>query len=92
MILKIFVLIVIIINIVSFSLMGIDKRKAERSKWRIKESTLILSAFLLGGIGSFAGMQVFRHKTKHIKFQILVPVAVVENIVVFVLIFYRLLR
>lgn len=72
--------------------MGIDKKKAERSKWRIKESTLILSAFLFGGIGSFAGMQVFRHKTKHIKFQVLVPVAVVENILIFVFIFYKFFR
>ncbi|MCL2827381.1 MAG: DUF1294 domain-containing protein [Oscillospiraceae bacterium] len=75
-------------NIITCALYGIDKRKAEKKQWRISEATLIGCAFLMGGIGSFLGMRVFRHKTKHLKFQVLVPVAVVLNIAVIVLLFF----
>ena len=78
---------VVIINIISFSLMGIDKKKAQKSKWRIKESTLLWWAFCLGGTGSFLGMQIFRHKTKHKKFIIFVPMCVIINIIVIILIY-----
>ncbi len=92
MILKIFILAVIVINIFSFSLMGIDKKKAQKSKWRIKESTLLLSAFILGGIGSFSGMQFFRHKTRHMKFIILVPLAIIENIAIFIFVYLKFIH
>lgn len=45
--------------------MGIDKRRARRKAWRIKESTLFLVAIIGGSIGSIAGMYTFRHKTRH---------------------------
>lgn len=64
------------VNITAFILYGRDKKKAERHEWRTRESTLLLSAFLGGGIGSLLGMQVFHHKTKKWKFRILVPLAV----------------
>ena len=67
-------------NIAVFALYGIDKWKASRNKWRVKERTLVLSAFLMGGAGAFLGMIVFRHKTKHLKFKILLPLALVLNI------------
>jgi len=82
MIVKIIIAAYILINIVSFSMYGADKKKAQKSEWRIKESTLILSAFLFGGIGALAGMKVFHHKTKHTKFIVLVPLAVILNIAV----------
>lgn len=63
-----------VINIVAFVLYGIDKWKAAHDKWRIKEATLIGSAVIGGSIGALAGMKVFRHKTKHKKFTIGVPV------------------
>ena len=66
-------------NIVTFSIYGIDKNKAPKNKWRIKESTLIICAFLIGGIGALLGMCVFRHKTNHLKFALLVPLAVLMN-------------
>ena len=72
-------------NIVTFALYGIDKSKAKNNKWRISEATLILCAFLMGGIGSFLGMRIFRHKTKHMKFMILVPLAIVINVAVVIL-------
>ena len=61
------------INVLAFFLMGIDTRKAELGRWRIPERTLFLSAFLGGGVGAIAGMQLFRHKTKHRSFTVGMP-------------------
>lgn len=57
-------------NVAVFLLYGLDKLKAQRGKWRIPERTLLLGTWLLGGVGAFAGMRVFRHKTKHLAFRI----------------------
>lgn len=54
-----------VMNVLAFALMGIDKRRARKNRWRIRERTLFLCAFLLGGLGGTAGMFLFRHKTKH---------------------------
>ncbi len=61
-------------NIIVFFLYGIDKLKAKKGAWRISEKALLLCAFFLGGVGAFAGMKVFRHKTQHTSFNILVPI------------------
>lgn len=58
----------LLVNIIAFALMGIDKAKAKKKKWRIPEKTLFFFAAVGGSIGSLAGMQVFRHKTQHNKF------------------------
>lgn len=63
----------IIINAAGFLLMLADKRKARRGAWRIPEATLIGTAALGGSIGVLAGMYLVRHKTKHLKFTIGVP-------------------
>ena len=63
------------LNLASFALYGADKRRAVRGGRRIPERTLLLSAALFGGAGALAGMYVFRHKTKHVKFTVLVPAA-----------------
>ncbi len=55
----------VLICIVSFALMGVDKQAAKREARRISERTLFLVAFLGGGLGAFLGMQTFRHKTQH---------------------------
>ncbi len=62
-----------IINILGFVLMGIDKNRAKRNQWRIKEKTLFLIAGLGGSVGSICGMSFFRHKTKHKSFYIGMP-------------------
>lgn len=77
---KIIIVYLIIINIIAFMLMGIDKRKAIRHQWRIPERTLFISALLFGSIGANVGMYVFRHKTKHRKFVILMPMILILQI------------
>lgn len=61
------------INVLAFSLMGCDKRRARRGAWRISERTLFLCALLGGSLGSMLGMRLFRHKTKHRSFTIGIP-------------------
>lgn len=53
------------INLAGLASMGIDKRRAIRHEWRIPEAALFLIALLGGSMGSIAGMQLFRHKTRH---------------------------
>ena len=62
-----------IINIIAFAAMGIDKLKAAKGRWRISEKALFLLAAAGGSIGSIAGMFAFRHKTKHLSFRIGLP-------------------
>ena len=61
------------VNLVLFALMGIDKQKAIKGKWRIPEKTLFGLALAGGSIGGIAGMQLFRHKTKHASFKLGFP-------------------
>ncbi|MCR5074915.1 MAG: DUF1294 domain-containing protein [Ruminococcus sp.] len=64
-ILAVYAVYLVIVSLVAFVMYKIDKVKAEKKKWRIRESTLLLSGFLGGAAGALAGMEVFRHKTKH---------------------------
>ena len=68
-------------NIIAFFMYGIDKLKAKHRRWRIPEATLLGIAAVGGSLGAFAGMQIFRHKTKHLRFQILVPLFLLLHIV-----------
>lgn len=70
-----------IMCLVSFILFGADKSKAKRHAWRIPEKVLFGSALIGGALGALIGMQVFRHKTKHLSFKILIPLFLVLNIV-----------
>jgi uncharacterized membrane protein YsdA (DUF1294 family) len=69
------------INFGAFIVYGVDKRKAQLGKWRIPESTLIMVAVLGGSIGAYAGMKIFRHKTKHLKLSLGIPTIIVLQIV-----------
>ena len=73
-----------IINIIAFFAMWIDKSKARRGSWRIKESTLFTLVLLGGGIGGIAGMYLFRHKTKKLYFTVGFPVILICEIVLIV--------
>ena len=79
----------LLVNIVAFVVYGIDKRKAQKGRWRIAESTLLLLAFFGGAIGALLGMRAFRHKTKHRKFKILVPLFLVLHIALAGWLIYR---
>ncbi|WP_442870534.1 DUF1294 domain-containing protein [Clostridium sp. NSJ-145] len=79
---KYFTIYFIIINFVSFILMYIDKRRAIKKEWRISEHTLILISLLGGSIGSLIGMYTFRHKTKHLKFKVGIPIILVIQLFV----------
>ena len=74
------ILYLIAINVVTFLIYGLDKWKAKRDAWRIKESTLLLLAVIGGSVGALLGMQVFRHKTKHVQFTVGVPVILLAQI------------
>ncbi len=65
---RLFLLWILLLSLITFILYGIDKRRARRGKWRIAEKTLFLFGFAGGAVGGFAGMQLFRHKTKHASF------------------------
>ena len=71
----------LVINLIAFLAMYIDKKRAKWGKWRIKESTLFLLALLGGSIGGIAGMYTFRHKTKKTKFVIGFPAILIIEII-----------
>lgn len=75
---------VILINIITFIVMGIDKKKAKYGKWRISESMLFILVLLGGGIGGIAGMYTFRHKTKKMRFVIGFPAILIFEILVII--------
>ena len=79
----------LIVNAVAFLLMLIDKIKAKKNRWRIKESTLMLWAAIGGSIGALAGMYTFRHKTLHRKFTIGIPAILILQIAAVVYILYK---
>ncbi len=70
------------VNVLAFLLYGLDKAKAKAGAWRIPERTLIGIAFLGGAFGAFLGMQLFRHKTKHTQFVVLIPLFCLLHIAV----------
>ena len=70
-----------VLNAVSFGLMAYDKHCAKAGKWRIPEKTLFLAAACFGGLGGVLGMFLCRHKTKHWYFRVFFPVLLVIQIV-----------
>ena len=72
-----FLLVATVLNLITFFLYGIDKRRAQKNQWRISEACLLTLPFLGGALGALLGMSLYRHKTKHIRFCILVPLALI---------------
>ena len=70
---RIIIIYLLVINIATFFTYGIDKWKAKKSKWRIRETSLLTLAVLGGSIGAWLGMKVWHHKTMHKKFKYGVP-------------------
>lgn len=70
----------IAINVIGFIIMFVDKQKAKKGGWRIKEITIFVITLLGGGVGTIAGMYTFRHKTKKLKFTLGLPVVLIMQI------------
>ena len=77
---KLVLIYLLIINAAGFLLMRIDKGKARKNRWRIPEATLMGIAAVGGSVGVLIGMYTFRHKTKHAKFYIGVPLLLILQI------------
>ena len=84
--------IIAIMNIVTFALMGHDKRCARQGKWRVSEKTLFLMTACFGGLGGVLGMKVFHHKTQHWYFKVFFPVLLIVQIALLVVGAYLLMR
>ena len=76
-------------NLITFIVYGIDKRKAKKRLWRIPEATLIGLALMGGSVGAFLGMKFFHHKTKHIKFYVGVPAIFITEIVIVIILYVK---
>jgi uncharacterized membrane protein YsdA (DUF1294 family) len=81
---KIVIVIILLLNLVGFLLIGLDKYKSKRNKWRIKESTFFIFAALGGSVGVLAGMYFFRHKTKHPSFVFGLPLIIVLQLILII--------
>lgn len=88
---ELLLLYLLIINAAGFLLMLVDKHKAKKNQWRIPESTLMLTAALGGSVGSLIGMYTVRHKTKHPKFTVGIPLILALQIIlaVWLLVFLK---
>lgn len=80
---SLFYLYLIMINIVAVVVTCYDKYCAVKHKWRIKEKSLLLVSLLGGSVGMYITMQIIRHKTKHPKFMIGIPVIFIVQLIAF---------
>ena len=78
-----------VMTIVGLIIMKADKTKAEKNKWRIKEATLFLVSAIGGSLGTWVGMYLFRHKTKHWYFVVGMPLILIIHIALLVFLFYK---
>lgn len=77
------------INLVTFIVFGIDKRRAKKGRWRISEAMLFALAFLGGALGGWLGMRFFSHKTQHTRFNIGIPIILIVQIAILILFIIR---
>ena len=78
-----------VINVVTFFMYGVDKWKAKKSKWRIREAALLTLAVLGGSLGAWLGMKVWHHKTQHKNFKYGVPAIIIVQLALIAYILYR---
>ena len=84
--------VLIVMNIISFALMGHDKKCARQGKCRVPERTLFLATACFGGLGGVLGMKVFHHKTRHWYFKVFFPALLIVQIALLAFGAYSLLR
>ena len=88
MLTKIIIYYIVLINIGNFVLFAIDKHLSIKNRERIPESTLILLSAMGGALGGLCSMYIFRHKTKHAKFYICLPLFLVLHIIIAIMMFF----
>ena len=86
---ELFIHYTIAIIIISYIAYGVDKLKAKKGWWRIPEATLLMLAVIGGSIGAWCGMMLFRHKTKHWKFKLGVPVIILLQFALLVYVYVK---
>ena len=86
---RIVLIYLLIMNVIGFCSMGLDKRKARKNRWRIPEATLFAIALLGGSLGSVLGMHAFHHKTRHWYFRYGMPLILVLQLAAAAFIIYR---
>ena len=74
----------VVMNIIGFFIMLMDKKKAQKGRWRIPEKTLLLISLFGGSIGTLVGMYVFRHKTQKLRFVIGFPMILIFQIIIII--------
>ena len=77
------------VNLAAFLMMGLDKWKAKKDRWRVPEKTLFLPVVLGGGIGGILGMQVFRHKTRHWYFRFGFPAILILEVALVIFLLWK---
>ncbi|GEN57335.1 hypothetical protein GCM10012290_19360 [Halolactibacillus alkaliphilus] len=82
-----FIFYLVIVNVIGFIQMAVDKRKAQYNKWRLPEKQLWFVSSIFGAPGTYFGMRFFRHKTKHKLFKFGLPVLSLLELIVIVFIF-----
>jgi len=88
---KLFLYYFLVINLYGIFVMYSDKKKSRTGKWRTPENTLFTIAIAFGALGIFTGMRLFRHKTKHNKFVIGIPVILIVQIFIFLKYIYKVI-
>ena len=81
-----------IVNVAGFILPAVDKRRAKKDRWRIRESTLFLISALGGAVAMYISMRLFHHKTKHKRFMIGIPVIIVLQLGAVFAVWYFFIR
>lgn len=79
----------VVMNIVGFLVMGADKMKARKHRRRVPERSIFIISIISGSVGVLAGMYTFRHKTRHMKFVIGIPVIIAAQIIVGIVLTYK---
>lgn len=79
----------VILNVIGILIMGIDKWKAKKGKWRIPEKSLFMISLIGGSLGTLAGMYLFHHKTKHWYFVIGMPFILILHFLILAFLYYR---
>ncbi|TEB08586.1 hypothetical protein Psch_02151 [Pelotomaculum schinkii] len=74
---------ILLINVIGFCTMWYDKKMAQAGKYRVPESRIFLIAIVGGAVGVLLGMEIFRHKTKDLKFKVLIPVIIILQVILY---------